>query len=178
MYREKSSKSTVAGFSVLVLALALLSGAASASNRYGATYFPNVPLTTQDGTKVHFYDDVIKGKIVVIDLIYTQCVDSCPLETARLVQVQKMLGDRVVKDIFFYSISNRCTLASCKKSFSPFFVPHSRSPDFRPWRKRRTTRRLGKKKSALSKPATVSIRRRKMGFYSSAVPASANGRIS
>jgi protein SCO1 len=105
MYREKSSKSTVAGFSVLVLALALLSGAASASNRYGANYFPNVPLTTQDGTKVHFYDDVIKGKIVVIDLIYTQCVDSCPLETARLVQVQKMLGDRVGKDIFFYSIS-------------------------------------------------------------------------
>jgi protein SCO1/2 len=32
-------------------------------------------------------------------------VDSCPLETARLVQVQKMLGDRVGKDIFFYSIS-------------------------------------------------------------------------
>jgi protein SCO1/2 len=64
-----------------------------------------VTLTTQDGTKVRFYDDVIKGKIVVIDLIYTHCVDACPLETARLVQVQKMLGDRVGKDIFFYSIS-------------------------------------------------------------------------
>ncbi|HEY2393139.1 MAG TPA: SCO family protein [Candidatus Angelobacter sp.] len=85
--------------------MALLSGTASASSRYGANYFPNVTLTTQDGTKVHFYDDLIKGKTVVIDLIYTQCVDSCPLETARLVQVQKMLGDRVGKDIFFYSIS-------------------------------------------------------------------------
>ena len=28
-----------------------------------------------------------------------------PLETARLRQVQKLLGDRVGKDIFFYSIS-------------------------------------------------------------------------
>jgi protein SCO1 len=79
--------------------------AAADNARWGANYFPNVTLTTQDGAKVHFYDDVIKGKIVVIDLIYTHCVDACPLETARLVQVQKMLGDRVGKDIFFYSIS-------------------------------------------------------------------------
>ena len=48
---------------------------------------------------------MIKGKIVVIDLIYTHCVDACPLETARLAQVQKLLGDRVGKDVFFYSIS-------------------------------------------------------------------------
>src|SRR5205807_1470612 len=33
------------------------------------------------------------------------CIDICPLETARLIQVQKMLGDRVGKDIFFYSLS-------------------------------------------------------------------------
>jgi protein SCO1/2 len=105
MYRVKSRKCAVASFGLLALAMALLSASALASSRYGANYFPNVTLTTQDGTKVHFYDDLIKGKIVVIDLIYTQCVDACPLETARLVQVQKMLGDRVGKDIFFYSIS-------------------------------------------------------------------------
>ena len=38
-------------------------------------------------------------------MIYTHCVDSCPLETARLAQVQKMLGDKVGKDVFFYSIT-------------------------------------------------------------------------
>jgi protein SCO1/2 len=64
-----------------------------------------VPLVTQDGKTVHFYDDLLKDKIVAIDLIYTHCVDSCPLETARLAQVQQLLGDRVGKDIFFYSIS-------------------------------------------------------------------------
>jgi len=79
--------------------------AAADNNRWGANYFPNVTLITQDGAKVRFYDDVIKGKTVVIDLIYTHCVDACPLETARLVQVQNMLGDRVGKDIFFYSIT-------------------------------------------------------------------------
>ena len=74
-------------------------------NPWGANYFPNVPLTTQDGAPVRFYDDLLKGKSVAINLIYTSCTDECPLETARLVQVQRLLGDRVGKDIFFYSIS-------------------------------------------------------------------------
>lgn len=77
----------------------------SSGTRYGANYFPNVELTTQDGKKVKFYDDLMKDKIVAIDLIYTHCKDNCPLETARIVQIQKLLGDRVGKDIFFYSIT-------------------------------------------------------------------------
>jgi protein SCO1/2 len=91
---------------IITAAFFVLPGIKSAAQkRWGAEYFPNVPLTTQDGRTVHFYDDLLKGKIVAIDLIYTHCVDSCPLETARLSQVQKMLGDRVGKDIFFYSIT-------------------------------------------------------------------------
>src|SRR5690349_9738542 len=70
-----------------------------------SSHFPNIELITQDGKTVHFYDDLIKGKIVAIDLIYTTCHYSCPLETARLAQVQKKLGSRVGSDIFFYSIS-------------------------------------------------------------------------
>ncbi len=77
----------------------------AAKQRWGKDYFPNVPLLTQDGRRVRFYDDLLKGKAVVINLIYTQCKDLCPLETARLAQVQKLLGDLVGKDIFFYSIS-------------------------------------------------------------------------
>jgi protein SCO1/2 len=79
--------------------------AEAATNHWGADYFPNVPLVTQDGKTVHFYDDLLKDKIVAIDLIYTTCKYECPLETARLAQVQKYLGDRVGKDIFFYSIT-------------------------------------------------------------------------
>ncbi len=54
---------------------------------------------------VRFYDDLLKGKSVAINLIYTRCSASCPLETAKLAQLQKIMGDRVGKDIFFYSIS-------------------------------------------------------------------------
>lgn len=89
----------------IVLGISFFVRPAFAGGRWGADYFPNVPLTTQDGVTVHFYDDVLKGKTVAINLIYTRCQYSCPLETARLAQVQRLLGDRVGKDIFFYSIS-------------------------------------------------------------------------
>jgi protein SCO1/2 len=91
---------------ILVAALAiLLLVLPTAKAGPDPSHFPNIELVTQDGKKVHFYDDLIKGKIVAIDLIYTTCEYACPLETARLVQVQKKLGDRVGSDIFFYSIS-------------------------------------------------------------------------
>jgi protein SCO1/2 len=78
---------------------------AAQPQRWAARDFPNVALTTQDGQRVRFYDDLLKGKSVAIDLIYTDCKDECPLETARLVQVQKLLGDRIGKDLFMYSIT-------------------------------------------------------------------------
>ena len=79
--------------------------AAAQNARWGASYFPNVSLTTHRGQTVKFYDDLIKGKIVAIDLIYTSCQYACPLETARLAQVQRQLGDRMGRDVFFYSIT-------------------------------------------------------------------------
>jgi protein SCO1 len=64
-----------------------------------------VELISHDGQKLRFFDDVIKDKVVMLNFIYTSCVDSCPLETARLRQVQKLLGDRVGQDVFLYSIT-------------------------------------------------------------------------
>jgi protein SCO1/2 len=96
-----------AGFSTIILAAAALLFFSRPASAGGAnqSHFPNVELITQDGKTVHFYDDLIKGKIVAIDMIYTTCHYACPLETARLAQVYKKLGDRVGKDIFFYSIT-------------------------------------------------------------------------
>lgn len=72
---------------------------------YGRAHFPNLPVVTQDGKEVRFYDDLIKGKIVVISFIFTRCTDLCPITTARLAQIEDKLGDAVGRDIFFYSIS-------------------------------------------------------------------------
>ncbi len=95
----------VSAVSIAVTAFLLLFERPLTADGTDKSHFPNVELITQDGKKVHFYDDLIQGKIVAIDMIYTTCQYACPLETARLAQVQKKLGDRVGKDIFFYSVS-------------------------------------------------------------------------
>lgn len=73
--------------------------------RWGRDYFPNVELTTHEGKTVRFFDDLLEGKVVCVNFIYTSCPDACPLETARLVEVQDILGERVGRDVFLYSIS-------------------------------------------------------------------------
>lgn len=79
--------------------------AAPKGSPWGADYFPNIELVDQDAKTVHFYDDLIKDKVVVVNFIYTQCGDTCPAQTASLRQVYRLLADRMGKDIFFYSIS-------------------------------------------------------------------------
>lgn len=100
-----------AAFLMVLLALALTSMLAAAEaarnpqSPWGADYFPNIPLRTQDGKPVRFFDDLIKDKVVAINFIFTSCTDSCPLETARLKEVEQLLGDRIGQDVFLYSIS-------------------------------------------------------------------------
>src|SRR5262245_46878825 len=60
------------------------------------TYFPKVTLLTQEGKDVSFYDDLIKGKIVVINFMYTRCDGQlCGDGTKNLVKLQNALGDRL-----------------------------------------------------------------------------------
>ena len=99
----------------VLLAMTLLAGVATAQTqtwqvktqrqRLAERSFPNVTLTTHDGKKVKFYDDLLKDKIVIINFMYIRCQGTCPGTTANLVKVQKLLGDRVGKDIFMYSIT-------------------------------------------------------------------------
>lgn len=98
---------------ILLASIALLAAATvsvpdpleAQSRPWGEGYFPNLPVVTQDGTALRFYDDVIKGKIVIISFIYTSCTDICPLTTARMAQVEERLGDLVGRDIFLISMT-------------------------------------------------------------------------
>src|SRR6185369_17229348 len=67
--------------------------------------FPNVVLTTHEGKKVKFYDDLIKNKIVVFNFMYAKCEGVCPGITMNMARVKKLLGPRVGRDIFMYSIT-------------------------------------------------------------------------
>ena len=104
----------VAGLAALVGAVVLCLDSQAAEsggdgragkNRWGSEYFTNTELATDQGAKVYFYDDLIKDRVVMINFIFTSCGDSCPMETARLKQVYDLLGERMGRDVFFYSIS-------------------------------------------------------------------------
>jgi protein SCO1/2 len=70
-----------------------------------AHYFPNQTLLTQDNKPVRFYSDLMQGKVVLINFMYTTCTGICPSMTANLVKVRQYLGDRVGKDINIISIT-------------------------------------------------------------------------
>ncbi len=70
-----------------------------------ASRFPDVTLTTHEGTEVRFYQDLVQGKVVLINFMYATCTNSCPTFTANLARVQQLFGDRIGRDVFMYSIS-------------------------------------------------------------------------
>jgi len=72
---------------------------------WGRSYFPNPEVVTQDGQKVRFYDDLVEDKLVVVTFIYTHCNKQCPLITSSMARVQRQLGERMGKDVFFISVS-------------------------------------------------------------------------
>ena len=68
-------------------------------------YFSDVELVNQDGEKVRFYTDVLKGKTVVVNAFFTTCTSVCPPMNRSLEKIQEALGDRVGKDVFLVSIT-------------------------------------------------------------------------
>jgi cytochrome oxidase Cu insertion factor (SCO1/SenC/PrrC family) len=146
----------VGGLVALLVAIALFlwagSGKAASDNGneiWGAGWFPNAVLTDQDGKQFKFYDDLIKNKVVSVNFIFTSCAASCGLETARLREVQRMLGDRVGKDVFFYSISID-PLNDTPKELKAYATKFGAGPGW---------------KFLTGKPADIELIQRKLGLF-------------
>ena len=63
---------------------------------------PAFSLVDQNGETFRFDD--LRGKVAVVTFIFTSCSNSCPLLTAKLVQVNSMLGSDAPK-VTFVAIS-------------------------------------------------------------------------
>ena len=68
-------------------------------------YFPNVELITHHNQKVKLYDDLLKDKIIVLNLMYADCQGVCPTITANLKRVQTILKQQINHEIFIYSMT-------------------------------------------------------------------------
>ena len=52
-----------------------------------------------------FYSDVIKGKTVIINALFTTCTGVCPPMSRNFERIQQALGDRLGKDVFLVSLT-------------------------------------------------------------------------
>jgi protein SCO1/2 len=68
-------------------------------------YFTDTVLVNQDGEKMRFYSDLLKGKTVIINSFFATCQGSCLPMSRNLEKVQQALGDRLGKDAVIISIS-------------------------------------------------------------------------
>jgi len=66
---------------------------------------PDIEVLDQNGRKIHFYTDLVKGQTVVINFIFTTCTTICPPLGATFARVQKELGDKVGRDVRLILIS-------------------------------------------------------------------------
>jgi protein SCO1/2 len=66
---------------------------------------PNPVVQTHDGREVRFYDDLIRDKVVAINMTYVACDGICPAATGNLLRVQRLLGERAGRDVHLYSIT-------------------------------------------------------------------------
>ncbi len=69
-------------------------------------YFTDTALLDQHGKPVRFYSDVLEGRIVMINVIYTDCADACPLITRKINEVREAMGPEMESRVHFISISS------------------------------------------------------------------------
>ena len=114
----------------------------------GSNYFPDFVLQTHEGKNVRFYEDLVKGKVVLINFFYAKCKKFCPPQTTNLVKVQNLLGDRLGRDVFMYSLTLEPDVDT-PEVLKEYAEEHGAKPGW---------------KFLTGKPGEMEILRRKLGF--------------
>src|SRR5499426_1143834 len=55
------------------------------------SYFTNLAVIAQDGKERRFFSDVLKDKVVLIYMFFSNCENTCPVINQRLANVQDLL---------------------------------------------------------------------------------------
>jgi len=66
---------------------------------------PDAELLDQDGNPIRFHSDLVAGKVVVMNFIFTTCTTICPPMGAIFGKLQEELGDRLGRDVYLISVS-------------------------------------------------------------------------
>jgi protein SCO1/2 len=66
---------------------------------------PDVTLLDQTGKPIRFYSDLVQGRLVVVQFIFTSCNLVCPMSGSSFSRLQAALGERLGKDVYLISIT-------------------------------------------------------------------------
>lgn len=81
------------------------SAAAPTLQQAARSYFGDIPLVDQSGKTQRLYSDLLAGRSVVIDVMFTSCTGVCPVMSRTFAHLQDWLGDRLGRDVHLISIS-------------------------------------------------------------------------
>lgn len=114
-------------------------------------YFPDAILHDQHDRPLRFYSDLLKDKIVIINMMYTVCSGICPANTRRMRELQEALGPRVGRDVFMYSMTLRPE-TDTPAALAAYAEKYRTGPGW---------------SFLTGRPADIDLIRRKLGFYDS-----------
>jgi len=80
--------------------------ASGGGTRDAQAWFTDTVLQDQNGRALRFYSDVLKDKVVMLNVIFTHCTDACPLITRKLREVREAMGPALASQVTFVSISS------------------------------------------------------------------------
>lgn len=73
--------------------------------RGALTYFTDMELRNQDGEVQHFYSDLLKNKVVIINSFFSTCKGVCPVTMGHMAKIQERFSDRMGKDLHIISVT-------------------------------------------------------------------------
>jgi protein SCO1/2 len=77
----------------------------TAAQQAAQKYFTDVELVNQNGERMRFYSDLLRGRVVVIDFFFATCHGVCLPLNRNLQKIQDALGDRLSKEVYIISIT-------------------------------------------------------------------------
>lgn len=77
----------------------------AAAEEKARKFFTDLEVIDQNGNRQRFYSDVLKGRVVLVSFIFTNCEYACPMLAQKLKQTRAVMAESIKDDVWFVSIS-------------------------------------------------------------------------
>jgi cytochrome oxidase Cu insertion factor (SCO1/SenC/PrrC family) len=105
LVKDKVDGPASANNTTVAATVAATESATESAGAASSLRIPDVTVYNQNGRRLNFYTDLVKGKTVAINFIFTTCTTICPPMTATFRRVQQQLGELQGHNVELISIS-------------------------------------------------------------------------